>query len=200
MTKIEFLYLLEKKLSGLPPKTVKESLDFYAEMIDDRIEEGLSEEDAVSKIGSVDEIAAQIIAETPISQIIKESITPKNNLSTTAKVLIIVGSIVWFPLLIAALAVIFSLYASLWAVIVSIWAAFASLAGGAFGGIAGGVVIMIFNTPQSGLLLIACGFICASLAIFSFFGCKAATMGAIKLSKNIIIGIKNLFVKGGKAQ
>lgn len=200
MTKIEFLYLLEKKLYGLPPSTIKESLDFYSEIIDDRIEEGLSEEDAVSKIGLVDEIASNIIAETPISQIIKENITPKRKISVTEKVLLIVGSIVWVPLLIAAIAILISVYACLWTVILCLWAVFASFAGCFVGGIAGGAVSIVFTNPQSGLILIAGGLICASLAIFSFFGCKAATRGAVKLSKNIIIGIKNLFIKGGKSK
>lgn len=198
MTKTEFFEALEKKLVGLPPEIVKESLDFYSEMIDDRIEEGLSEEDAVKSVGSVDEIAAQIIAETPITQIIKENIKPKNKLSTTAKVLLIVGSVVWVPLLIAALAVILALYAVLWAAIICLWAAFVSLAACFVGGIAAGAVSIVFTSLSSGLLLIAGGLICASLAIFGFFGCKAATKGMVVLSEKIAVGIKKMFIKGGK--
>ena len=72
MTKLEFLEGLEKGLSGLPKNDMDERIAFYIEIIDDRIEEGLSEEDAVSKIGKIDEVISQIIADTPINKLVKE--------------------------------------------------------------------------------------------------------------------------------
>ena len=61
MNKQEFLTELKKALSPLSKADLEERLSFYSEMIDDRMEEGLSEEEAVAAIGSPDEIAAQII-------------------------------------------------------------------------------------------------------------------------------------------
>ena len=60
MEKFDFLQALHEKLLHLPKDDVEERLNFYNEMIEDRIEEGLSEEEAVSTIGSVDEIVKQI--------------------------------------------------------------------------------------------------------------------------------------------
>ena len=60
MKKEEYLSALEKRLSGLPAKERKERLRFFGEMIDDRIEDGCSEEDAVQELGSVEELAATI--------------------------------------------------------------------------------------------------------------------------------------------
>ena len=51
MTKLKFLLLLNERLSHLPSKEVEERLAFYSEMIEDRMEEGLSEEEAVSEVG-----------------------------------------------------------------------------------------------------------------------------------------------------
>ena len=45
MNKKEFLSSLNKKLSKFSKQEVKERLVFYSEMIDDRVEEGLSEEE-----------------------------------------------------------------------------------------------------------------------------------------------------------
>ena len=45
MTKNEFISRLRARLSGLPKDEIRERLAFYGEMIDDRIEEGLSEEE-----------------------------------------------------------------------------------------------------------------------------------------------------------
>ena len=50
MSKQEFLDQLRARLSGLPRQDVIERLNFYSEMIDDRMEEGLSEEDAKAMI------------------------------------------------------------------------------------------------------------------------------------------------------
>ena len=48
MNKQEFLDALRERLSGLPSREVEDRLGFYGEIIDDRIEEGISEHDAVA--------------------------------------------------------------------------------------------------------------------------------------------------------
>ena len=65
MTKQEFLSELERALGKLPHAEVEQALAFYDEAISDRMEDGLSEAEAVADLGPVDEIAAQIAAETP---------------------------------------------------------------------------------------------------------------------------------------
>ena len=74
MSKKEFLERLQEKLGGLPQSEIEERLMFYSELIDDQIEDGLSEEDALNQIGSVDDIATQIISETSLQKIVKEKI------------------------------------------------------------------------------------------------------------------------------
>ena len=65
MTKLQFLFALRDRLTDLPKSDLEERLHFYSEMIEDRMEEGLSEEEAVTAVGSVDEIAGQIASEIP---------------------------------------------------------------------------------------------------------------------------------------
>ena len=60
MTREQFVKKLKGELSSLPSEELEGRLAFYSEMIDDRIEEGLSEEEAVAAIGDVDEIIAQL--------------------------------------------------------------------------------------------------------------------------------------------
>lgn len=195
MTKHEFITQLRVKLSGLPEREVEERLDFYAEMIDDCIEDGRTEEEAVAQIGSVDEVASQIVADIPLLAIAKKKIKPARRLKTWEIVLLAVGSPVWVPLLIAAPAVAFALYVSLWAVIVSLWAAFGSLVGGAFAGIASGLALSMGANVPAGLALIGAGVVCAGLSIFVFFGCKAATRGVVVLAGKTVLTIKRLFIK-----
>ena len=110
MNKNEFLSLLDKKLKKFPKQEVKERLVFYSEMIDDRVEEGLTEDEAVSEIGDIDEIVKQIAMEMVDKEIVKEP------LNKWELILLIVGSPIWFPLLLVAFVVVWSLLIILWAI------------------------------------------------------------------------------------
>ncbi len=195
MNKQEFMANLRKKLSGLPKQDVEERLDFYSEMIDDRMEEGLTEEEAVSRIGSVEEIAAQIVADIPPDKGTKKKTKPKRRLKAWEIVLLALGSPLWLSLAAAAFAVILSLYVVLWSVIISIWAVFASLVACAIGGVAAGIALAIYSNAFSGIALIGASIVCAGLSIFLFYGCKAATKGTLLLTKKIALGIRNCFAK-----
>lgn len=198
MNKRAFLVSLRYRLTGLPQEEMEERVRFYCEMIEDRMEDGLSEEDAVAAIGSVDEIALQIVADVPFATIAKGTIKPRRRLQAWEIVLLVLGSPVWLSLLIAAVAVAFSLYVSLWSVIVSLWAVFASLVGGAFGGIVGGTVLALRGNYLTGLALIGGGVVCAGLAIFAFCGCKAATVGVVRLTKKAALSVKHRLLKRGE--
>jgi len=192
--KQECLDQLRASLAGLPERDVEERIAFYNEMIDDRIEEGRAEEEAVAEIGSVEEIAKQIIAETPLVKIAKEKIRPKRRLEAWEIVLLILGAPVWLPLVLAVLAVLLSLYAALWSVVVSLWAVFGALAGCALGGIVGGIAITCAGELFAGLVLVGAGMICSGLAILTFFGCSGATKGTALLAAKAVLGIKKSFV------
>ena len=69
MNKTQFCALLENKLKPyLSPKEMYKTLNFFEEMIDDRIDEGLSEEEAVSQLGDIDIIVDQILDEHNIEK------------------------------------------------------------------------------------------------------------------------------------
>lgn len=195
MSKQEFLVQLRKGLSGLPQDDIEERLMFYSEMIEDQMEEGLSEEQAVSAVGSVDEIVAQVVADIPLAKIAKERIRPKRRLSAGEIVLLALGSPIWLSLGIAAFAVILALYISLWAVIISLWAVFASLAACSIGGVLACVILIVGGNGASGVAMLAAGIVCAGLSIFMFYGCKAATKGTLILTKKMAIWTKNCFIK-----
>ena len=199
MTKYDFIEALEKKLSGLPEKEVDDRLSFYIEMIDDRIEEGIPEEEAVAQIGSVDEIAEQIISDIPFKAIAKKRLKNKKGIKAWEIVLLALGSPIWIPLLAAAFVIILSLYIVLWSLVISLLAVFISVLACAFAGIIAGGWFAITGNLLQGIAIIGAGIFCAGLSIFLFFGCKAATKGTAKLSKNIAVGIKKLFIKKEEA-
>lgn len=195
MSRQEFLEQLRKGLSGLPQDDVEERLTFYSEMIDDRMEEGLSEEEALKEIGSVDEIIAQTIAEIPLAKLVKEKMKPKRRLGAWEIVLLVLGSPLWLSLLIAAFAVVFSVYVALWSVIISLWAVEVSLWASVLGCIAAGIIFALTGNGLTGVAIIGASLVCAGLSVFLFFGCKLATKGAAWLTKKMALGIKNCFIK-----
>ena len=193
MRKQEFLVRLKRKLHGLPKRDVDDRIRFYSEMIDDRMEDGLSEKDAVAAIGSVDEIASQIVEDS--SAYNPSGNKPKRRLRTWEITLLAVGSPVWLSLAIAIFAVVLSIYVVLWSLVISLWAILASFIGCAVGGVLAGTVIAIGGNGATGIAMIAAGVVCAGLAILLFFGCKAATRGTLLLTKKITLIIKGRFVK-----
>jgi uncharacterized membrane protein len=200
MYKQEFLDALKRKLSGLPKQDVEDRLTFYSEMIDDKMEDGKAEKDAVLEIGCVDEISAQIIADIPLSKIAKERLKINAKPKAWEIVLLALGSPIWLSPVIAAFAVCISLYAVLWSVIISIWAAFVSLAACVLGGVIAGIVFTINGNTLIAMAMLGASIICAGLAIFLFFGCKAATNGSFLLTKKIAFSLKKGFMKKENAQ
>ena len=195
MCKQEFLNALQARLACMPCADATERLAFYSEMIDDRIEEGLPEEEAVAAVGSVEEIAAQILAEIPLSKLMKERIRPRRRLSALEIVLLVLGAPVWLSILISAFAVVLSLYVFVWSVVGSLWAIFGALAGSVFGGMVAGVALSFGGSVPVGLVLLGAAMAAAGLSILSFFGCKWATFGGAWLTKQSVLCIKRCFVR-----
>lgn len=194
MRKQEFLNALREKLSGLPQADIEERITFYGEMIDDRIEEGLSEEEAVAAIGPVDKVVSQIVAETPLTKIVKEKIKPKRRMRAWEIVLLVLGFPLWFPLLVAAAAVLLSLYVVLWSLLISLWAIEVALWASALACLVGAIGLFITKQPIPAFGAIGAALILISLSIFLFFGCKAASKGVVKLTKKIAVWMKSLFM------
>lgn len=195
MDKRQFLTQLRKALAGLPQSDIEERLSFYSEMIDDRMEEGLSEQEAVAAVGSVEEIISQTIGDIPLAKLTKERVKSNRQRKIWEIILLVLGSPIWLSLGIAAVAVTFSLYISFWSVIISLWAVFASLTGCFIGGLAAGIVITCTGNALAGMAVLAAGLICAGFSIFAFYGCSAVTRGFILLTRKTAGWIKNCFVK-----
>ena len=82
MYREEFLNELSAKLAGLPEEEVGERLSFYREMIEDRMEDGVPESEAVAQIGTPDEITAQIMSEIPLTRLVKEKVADRRSAQT----------------------------------------------------------------------------------------------------------------------
>ena len=216
MTKDEFLIRLCTRLNNLHPDDIEESIAYYTELIDDRVEGGEDEEDIVASLGSIDSIVEQIIAEMPMASVVKSRVKPKRRLKAGEIVLISVGAPVWLPLFIAVIAIVFSVYVTLWSIVATVfistfavvisvfatlWALTASLCIITFsfitsilGGIAGICIFTVVAEPIKGLIFLSFGFVLCGIGMLLIKPCIGATKGMIDLSKNIMVLIKPCIV------
>lgn len=193
MNRNEFLAALTSALGKLPDQEIRASLDFYAEMIDDRMEDGATEEEAVAALGDVSAIAAQIIAETP--PIPKAVAKMKTSSHTANIVLAIVLSPIWIPLALAFALCVAAVYLSLWAVIIGLWLCVACLILCGPVGVVGLVYCLATEFPLTGAWTFGCGLAACGLGLFALVGVKAVSNGLIQLTSMFASKVKSLFVR-----
>lgn len=200
MNKTEFTDALRRALGKLPSYEVEQSIAFYSEMIDDRVEDGMSEADAVAALGPVGAIAAQIIAETPV---IPKAIAKANTGSRTLNVVLLVAfSPIWVPVALALAMAALMVYLSIWVVIVALWGVVVTLLMCGPLGVFGLAWCLGTGYPLTGAWILGCGLAAAGLGLFAWFGILAASKGLVGLTHSFARWIKGLFVKargGGPA-
>ena len=199
MLKADFLRELENKLSDLPRDEVEERLGFYSEMIDDRMEEGLSEEEAVEAIGSVDAVYEETISDIPFTKLFKKKFSKDRKLSTFEIVLIVLGSPIWLSLLIALVSVLFSAYVVLWSLIVAMWAVGVSLVLSSVGVLIASALFIIKGYVLTGVAVIGASLFTLGFSFIFMYLCKLVTKGLIFVTKKLTLFIKSKLIRKERA-
>lgn len=195
MNKAEFLSELKKRLEGISEGDIERSCDYYSEIIDDCMEEGESEEEAVAALGSMDDIVSRILSETSFAKLVIEKIKPKRKLEGWEIALIVLSSPVWLPVLLSVFAAIFIAYICIWAVIAVMYAVDLVFAASSVFGIFGGTVIMTSGKIPQGIFVIGVSLIIAGMSILLFFASNLASKLLIFITKKCALWLKGLFVK-----
>ncbi len=194
MTKLEFLAALRGRLSGLPEEDLKRSVDYYSEIIDDRMEDGLSEQSAVEALGNMDEMISGILADTSLPKLVKAKAVTRRTLKIWEIILLCLGSPVWLSLLIAAASVIFAVYIVLWSFVAVVYAAVITFAAGTVAGIAEFIVFVAAGDLAQGVLFAGAALVCAGLTVLTFYAGNLTAKGVIILGKKILLGIKRCLI------
>ena len=129
MTKNEWIAelrgLLERR--GVPASEVADALEYYAEAIDDRVEQGFSEQQALEEIGSPAQ-ACDAVAETvPVAKRAVAAATATRERKALIGVLLLVSAVFWVPLAFGLLGAAASVYATIWAAVLVVWTGIGSL-------------------------------------------------------------------------
>ena len=197
MNKAEFLAALRINLCGMPEQDVQKAEDFYSEMIDDRIDSGMSETEAAASLGSPEDAARGILLEMPLGKLIKVKARRSRRLSALEIILLVLGFPVWGALVVSAIAVFVSIYVSLWAIVVSLYAADFAIAVSALSAFVAAGVMFTGGNGAAGVFLLGAAIACVGLSVLMFFVCNFVAKGLVFVSKLGVKGLKKLFVKGG---
>lgn len=195
MNKKEFLDELRSKLRGLPKKDLENRINFYDEMISDRMDEGKSEEEAISEIGSVDEIVNQIASETSLVRLVKEKARPQRSLKGFEILLLILGFPLWFPLLLVVIILSLVAFLLVWIMVIVTYVVEGSLIAGGILAIIGYFSSVVAGDPNMNAL--ASSLLAIGGAFLFIYCCIGATKVTLKLSKGLLTSIKSAFIRKG---
>lgn len=189
MDKRTFLDGLRTALVSLPASEIDKTVAYYEEMIDDRIEDGMSEEEAVASMEPIGVLAQRIINDTPaVNRAVRKA--KQSSVPTIIWVMLaILGLPIWLPLLCLAFGLIISAFALLFGLIISLIAVVLGLS---IGGIVG-IVFVLCHLGVSGMSAVfAVGLCLIGIGLGILLAFPVAY-----LSKGIWSGIKALGRKIG---
>lgn len=195
MNKEEYLDAIRGRISAMPADDINRFMDYYSEMIDDRMEDGLSEDEAVADMGSPDAAVEQILEEMPLTKLVKEKIKPKHELKAWEVVLIVLGSPVWIPLLITAAVLLLTLWIVAFALLISFYAVVLSFVVAGICGLICIIPLFIANSPYTAVLMLGAALVGIGIAILFVVSVKPVTVGIFKVCRASVNGIKRMFVK-----
>lgn len=197
MNKQTFLSALQEQLKGLSQNDMEKSLEYYSEMIDDQIEDGISEEEAVSAMGAPEEIARQILMDLPLPKVVRVKAKPSRPLRVWEIVLLVLGSPVWVPLVLTAIILFAVCYMVIWIMIFVLYAIDFSFAMGALAGfIQGGISLFTLGGTQAAFYFGA-GLVSIGVAILLFFAFNILAVKLVHLSRKFILWTKSCFLGKG---
>lgn len=194
MNKQQFLSALRRGLSQLPPEEIEKQAAYYSELIDDMIEDGMMEYEAVARLGSVEDIYQDILQNMPLPLLVRTGTKPRGGWTALSIVLIILGFPIWFSLAVAVLAVILSVYIVIWAVVIVAFAVVLSIAVCTLAAIVV-FIRLLFGSAALAVLALGCAFVLAGLGIVAWIFAFAFAKLVVRATSAIGRGVKRIFIR-----
>ena len=192
MSRAEFMAALRGALEQMPPEEREKQLSFYEELFDDMQEDGLTEQEAASRLGDPAQIARELLTELPLGTLVKTRVKSAGGLSALNIALLVLGFPLWFSLLAAVGAVLLAFFITLWALALSFGAVVLAL-GVTAGALLGGVFFGYL--AASPLMLLGMAMIAAGACLLGALLLRPLCRGLAKLCAGLFKKIKSLFIK-----
>lgn len=175
MKREQFLKELKLSLKQFPDEEIKDIINYYDEMITDKVEQGATEEAVIESLGNIKVISARIQSDL-IDLRMKE---PKNIVKTSNTfflVLMLCASPALIPLGIAFFAVFFSIFITCFALVISFGVTSVSLLIALIP-----VTVVIWSSVGAGGALLSAGIIIVLIGIFALL-----TVGLFYAGSNLL--------------
>ena len=195
MNKQEYLGALEYALAQMPPEEREKHLAYYDELICDMCEDGMSEEEATSRLGDPNAVAQELLAALPLATLVKTRIRSGGSLSPLVIALLVLGFPLWFPLLASVFAVVLSLLITLWALFVSYAAVVFALG---LCAVATPLALVFGFAEGSPLVLVGLALTSAGLCVLGALLIPPLFRGLAALCRAVVRGVKSIFIKKGR--
>lgn len=196
MKKEEFLKKLRDKLSSLPEEEIESRINYYDEIISDRIEDGYKEKEAIKALGSINDITSNIMYDMSIPALMKARISDSKKKTVNKGLwitLAILGFPLWLPLLLMFISIILTIYIVLWSIIICLYVCNIALCiSGVITFLAG--LVLIFIKPPLGLVTLGTGLACFGLSVLFAKPCIIITKAIIKLTALVGRKIKSFII------
>lgn len=197
MNKTEFTNELAKRLDPLPQSEIEKTAAYYDEIINDRMEDGMSEEEAITALGDLNSIVGQVMLDMSLPALVKARVSESKKKASNKGLwitLVILGFPLWFPLLLSFIAILLSVYITIWALIISLYAVVFSLGLSGIAGLAGGFVFCFTSSLPVGLIIIGISIFCCGLTLLLIRPMLLMTKGLVKFTYFIAQKVKSLFI------
>ena len=179
MTKDEFIGELDKALVGLPVQDLKDRLMYYTELIEGRMEGGLSEEAAVASVGTVGETVGRIMSEISIGNLVTKRPRRKTKRDKGKALLMVLGFPIWFPLTVAAFALFLAFNITIAAVLFALFVVDLALAAAGFLAMFVSIPIFFSGNIMGGIFVMGAGLLCLGLVPFSISKSSPVSTGLL---------------------
>ena len=198
MNKSEYLDSIRSKLAGLPEKDINSAIEYYEEAIEDRIEDGLTEEQAIKAVGTPEEIAEKILMDSSIPKLITAKAKPQRTLKGWEIALIIIGSPLWIIIGACLLIVFLSVILTLFWVMLAIICCVVGIIVGSLGGIAASIAQLFTGGGASSVAMLGICIMLLGVGVLLVVPVKAALTGLWELIAKFIRWVKRKII-GNKA-
>lgn len=155
MNKQEFLAALARELEPLPREERYQTLRYYDELIDDRLEDGQEEEAVIQSLGDPKAVAEELLGEE------EQPLVPGRGLRVWVIVLLVLGFPLWGSLLVTAAVVLLCVFLCLFLPAFVLGVMALSLLAGAVLGVVGTPFLIADTGLAAGLFQLGLAALCA---------------------------------------
>lgn len=183
MNKQQFLAALAEALKKMPREERYKTLAYYDELVDDRVEDGMSEYEAIEKLGSVEVIARDLLGAE------ENEAEPKEKMGGGRRALVVtllvLGFPLWGSLMLVALTLLLVAYILLYLPVLILGTLSLGFFAGSLFGLAGTPFLIADAGLMVGVFQLGACIAVLGLSVLCAVAFYYATKGILKASKAI---------------